>query len=1165
MIRKLLNEEKIEVNQTMIQGKYMRYDSMNRQQTRNTIVAVNAGYEYPNLMSWHAQIDIYNFNFVWCDLANHYWACPVIVSANPVVVIKGKFPYCRYFSYYSYTGIELSDNGEINFGQGITADSGNICNPTIPKNCKGFVDREIEPDDGSKNPFTDPTYKEGDNAYYTIYFVSPYYTGKLPDSKNILPLTVYGFDTAIILYRIYAPFNPKSCSSSLYSSLSSFNIKGCPPELKCDEIDTSHIKIIGNDGGAAYPQLDKTSPCKNGDNVCIKECVRFNIGNAIADNSNSECIPFIGDNMSCLCNEENNTGKCAAFVNDVVKKCTNNKGNLTNLCASLPKFTIPGCINDYYKNTSGCSSVSILTQCDEKDTECQICKYSLQTQAQSCVIEKISKSKNTDCVPFKNPVNTINLCSTDPSNSCVQEFKSDLASCLGQDPTNTFLTEQIFANYCTLNTQKQKMESMCQNEQDFVTYPLPCDASENCIKYTCQNNFCIPSYQGEYDTPDCDGYCPRYPSNSSGSSSLTYQCTVSGCLPSRNGPYSSFQDCTQSCSSHTNYTCLNNSCVRDKKGKYSTLVECLDDCSSVHSLKEGFTTVEDLISSSSYPVTPSALPTKTCVNRLDANRCNPTKQRWKNVESNYVNTTNPTLSFSTGWVGLPQVFVKYAYNDYFIKLNNQDKINTKLNLAKDIKNVMQYITTNNFINPMDVLSVTEENTITPAQYKKDILKESYMDPDEDTSKEGDEETYDCSNCVRPDTYLYNGAIFPNGKNKNTQIMAPGCNYYTDLCACENRGNKKYPSCGLYTSGRLDCKGEPCFKKWKVNQQTFQGEAEPFLLAANVGKVIIFPNPDSQYVALNTEYDERYVYVMWLDKPSAPNTPDFSNILKTDEYQLRYFSVGHYFWQMELGNPRPVLSAIQDNEMISNPIVYKDVYTNKTLHSDRVCIVLATYTQYNYMKTYGLWRENINWLNWGKTKNPSVFDLLRGLKEDIKQSTGYDETIQIIEQYMNGSLDTLDLLQFLENFITNPKYEYSSFTVKNIIQAVMKELRLLRTPQYGIVLCRQLLANESFTESIANYASNPKNSCINPSIPINDPMKPPIYPPMSISKSCNPGNPELCESLGLDPCCLATDLLYHMKQYYPRCERVKICDIEKKGSSFWTDYLFSPLPYDVKND
>lgn len=1098
IIEKLLGNKNIEeIDQPMIQGKYMRYDSLNSKLTRNSIVAVSAGYDNPNLLAWQAEIDIYNLNFVWCDVANHYWACPVIVSVNPVIVIKGSFPKCRYFSYYSYTGIELTDTGELKFGQGITEDSNNICNPTIPNNCKGLIDKDIEPDDGSKNPFNDPTYTDGDDTFYTIYFVSPYYTGKLPDSKNIIPLTVYGFDTAIILYRIYAPFNPKSCKGSIYSSLSSFNTQGCPPERQCDKIDVNHIKIIGNDGGMAYPELEIKSPCSNGDRVCINDCIQYNIGNAIANNKMPECIPFVGDNISCLCKEENKTGKCAAFVNDIVNKCSNNKATLSNLCANLPELTINGCVSDYHKNSSACSSVNIFTNCDEDDNNCKICKYSIKTDAQSCVIEHLTKNKNPDCSAFKNPVNTYKICDTD--NTCVEDFKNILTSCYEVDSK---YGDVMFKSFC----DNKPNESKCTSYKDFTRYPISCDSSNTtCTKYKCENGFCIQSNEGKYDSPDCNGQCKQISSDK--------------------------------------YSCINDSCIRSENGIYKTFDDCIKNCNNIKTI-EGF---DNLLYSSSS----SSIIEKTCINRTDPKRCNPLKQRWKNIESNYVNTTNPVLLFSTGWVGLPNVFVKYSYNNYFIRLNNQDVINTKINLVKDINQLNQYINTNNSINPMDILSVTEENLLSPDDYEKNILKENYKE----------DETFNCSDCVDPDNYLYNGAVFSYGllNNKNKIIKSPGCNYYTDLCICENRRNSKSGSCGLYTSGRLDCEGKPCFQKWSINEKIFKGEAEPFLISANVGKVIIFPNPDSQYIALNTLYDERYVYVIWLDIPICPNTPDYSNILKNNSYQMRYFSIGHYYWQMDLANPRPVLSAIQDNEMITSPIIYRDLKTNKSLESKRVCIVLATYDQYDYLKMYGLWDDRINWLNWGKTENPSFLSKIDKIK---KSEQLQDVFINIISKFLENTIDIAEFIELLEISLNDNNNLNTMNSITELITILKKNLH---TPEYGIVLCRQLLANPSFKESIQNYTLNPSNTCINESIKIENPLKPPIYRPEYISKSCNPGNPKLCDSLKLDPCCLAMDLLNHMKQYYPRCERVKICDIEKIGSSFWNDYIFLPLPYDVKTD
>ena len=47
--------------------------------------------------------------------------------------------------------------------------------------------RSFVPDEGSKKPFTDPSFNpETDSSYYTLFFVSPFYKGKLPKSNKVV-------------------------------------------------------------------------------------------------------------------------------------------------------------------------------------------------------------------------------------------------------------------------------------------------------------------------------------------------------------------------------------------------------------------------------------------------------------------------------------------------------------------------------------------------------------------------------------------------------------------------------------------------------------------------------------------------------------------------------------------------------------------------------------------------------------------------------------------------------------------------------------------------------------------------------------------------------------------------------------------------------------------
>ncbi|NBP16303.1 hypothetical protein EBU95_18280 [bacterium] len=1167
LIQKILHSAQSTIDFNMIQGDYQRYP-LGKSRMTTSVVAVNAGSEHPNMKAWHAQIDIYNFNFIWPDVHSSYWACPVIVSSNPVIVIKGQFPYCRYFSFFSYTGVELSDQGTANPGQGITENAQFICNPTIPGNCSGLRDVDIEPDEGSKNPFVDPTFEEGDDAYYTIYFVSPYYlkSGKaLPKSKNILPLTVYGYDTAIILYRIYSIFNPKSCEGPFYTSQITFNTKGCPPPSgSCDlkKPNIHHISLQGNDGDSAYPYEDKYSPCKNGDTTCIKDCVKYYVGNAISQNKLPECIPFLGQNQFCICNGENIYGKCAQFYDKVMRICTNNAGDIKNFCAAQPAMKESPCINDYYQDTSECSLYTMYDSpfCESKSTkeeqdQCLLCTNSLRSQATSCVVNKLLASANPDCVFFKNPNNLSAICHTDPSlNSCQPEFVSYLYECLDINPS-VDKDGKVFANFCK---QQDVLQPAYTPTYSFDITPIDCSSS--CQKYTCSNNQCIPNIQGEYDDPCCQEQC-ACSGDTSGNIRTKYSCMSPGyCKPDPNGKYPSFRDCRMNCRQDFTWKCENGVCIPsfDKSGPFSYIQQCLDHCpnsSGVESFQYAAPTTPPPTFQTIPPITKPKITTSSsdkngCNNRVFSKDCNVLNQKWMNISNNYVNTQNADLVAATGWVGLPDVFVKYSYNDYFVRLNKEDIINTKINLIKDVVSFKKLIETNNYINPNSFLQVAEENNISGKDYDEQILSRESFDFFTDSSE--------CLEYCDSSTYFYVGARFPKGvigKKQTTAISPPGCNYFTDLCACENNGKQSASPCGMVVPGRLDCEGNPCFKQWSSLKSgyRFSGAAEPFSISANVGKTIIFPLPDNQYIASNTIYDERFVYIVWFDKPSTPETPSFQNIIRQD-YQTRFFSVGHYYWAMELGNPRPVLSDLEDQDMKTVPIQYQDELTSKSLSSQRVCVLLATKSQHDYLTSYDLLDDNVNWLNWGKTKVPSILELIKKLKQQLPPIVG-----QFVKDFFDA--DTfIDIDNLIDSILEN--LQLGPF-ISSLFQTLKKDIQELKTPLYGLLLIRQLLASPNFSESILKYTQS-SSPCITDSIPIEQTrLDSLLYEPVSISKSCNPGNKDICDTYELDPCCLSTDLLSHMKQYYPRCERVSICDIEYNGKQYWSRYLYSSLPYQYK--
>ena len=1086
ILSKTLGLPSFVVDQEMLHGKYERYP-LNRKMQTTSVVAVSATQDNPRLIAWLAQVSADMWNFVWPAPANYYWATLVDTHAAPVVVIKGKYPRCRYFSIISYSGLEFGEDGKSYMGQGINKDGSASCNPTIPGDCAGLLDKDIEPDPGSKNPFRDASYKEGEDNFYTLYFISPYYKGALPASKNILPLTVRGLNQSCILYRIYAPFNPKSCDSPIYSSQLPFSTEGCPA-------DAFPISTDFGDGGSAHPEFDKSSPCTLMDKVCMQDCVNYEM----SKNLDPDCYQYVNNNKYCVCEPENYYGKCGQYLDATIRKCSNGKGGLANFCEGRPTLNKPldYCVRKIPLNPdiewdpqTGMPNCPIpLIDGKEKDPVCDYVKTGL---AAECLTEKLFESDNMDCNRFKDPSKVGDICNDDPNKkgTCAYEFKDYLGRCYFgcsrddkserclpfPDNPNFTAADAAWFGYCQ-NQKKMKKETppyAYQPTYDFVEYPKQCGAT--CDRYTCANGYCVPNINGEYDNPSCDNKCER----------VTPAPTH---IPDHHRR------------SHHRPT------------------------SPPH-------TREDFVAP-----TPGGKP---CPNRFLATDCDLGKKPFRNTNQYYVNAENQKLSASSGWVGLPDVFIKYSYNNYFVRLHNSDQIENQENLLatlKAAKNSMQYA---NGSNPLDPFLVERQNpSVNIQEYAESVRtsKESFEYP----TRKPEEDM--CPKYVDSNTYLTIGAQYPKRtltlKKATARVNPPGCNYYADLCACENNGKKNAGPCNVVQKGFVNCKGEPCFKRWglKTNRDVvFTGEAKSFAVSANTADTIIFPNPDSAYLACATTYDPDSVYVVWMDVPTTPLTPGYKNIVG-GKYDMRYWSLSHNYWSMGLVNQRPLLSGLFDQQFKTVDVQYADDETGKCVKGKRACVLLASYEQYEYLKTYHLLDERINWVNWGKVRLSLSKPLMPTPSPD--EQAFYDE-VNTLQSY------GIDI---------NEDPSSGTRDLKSLIQS-------MHTPKDGLLVLRHLSANESFTQSITAYVSgNP--DCLNNNIPLKQSEADAVaHPPKMVSKSCNPGNQDECDEYGLDPCCLSTDLLSHMKQYYPRCETVKICDIENIGApSFWEKYLTLPLPY-----
>ena len=1116
------------INQEMLHGQYQRYP-LNRKMQTTSVVAVSATENNPRMLAWLTQTSADTWNFVWPDPASYYWTTMVDVHASPIVVIKGKYPRCRYFGYFPYTGFEVGDNGASFVGQGVNQKWTATCNPTIPGDCAGLLDQNIQPDPGSKNPFTDPTYQEGDDNFYTIYFVSPYYTGKLPTSKNILPLTVFGLNQSIILYRIYAPFNPMSCQNSIYSSELPFNTKGCPQSEFPLFIDNAS-------GGSVHPESDKSSPCQTQDKVCIQQCVDYESGQSL----DPDCFQYVNSNKYCVCEPENFYGKCGQYLEKTIRKCSNGKGGLANFCASRPELQpdLNYCISKIQLNPDIPLTRTGIPDCPNsinsppgeypanRDYQCEYVRNGLLAE---CTTAKLFASTNPDCEQFKNPANIGNIIQEDykKPGTCAYDFANMLGECYygcsrgDTSPECTIkgfpATDLAWAGYVLGEKQieKENPPYVYQPDYDFVEYPKQCEPS--CNRYTCTNGFCVPDVQGEFNNSYCDYQCEK-----------VTPAPTEGSRPHYRPSY------------------------RPKPTAHPT----------PRTLRENFEV--------------PSLDATSCVNKFNATSCNLAKDAFQNVANYFVNSQNERLYASSGWVGLPDVFVKYSYNNYFIRLNNSDQVapntyRTLFNEISALKNSAQVANDSNPADPFEVVAQNEninmqdyvENVVSKESYKPFTIPPippyptRYPYPTGYPTRQPTEDM--CPQYLDRETYLQIGTQYPKTnlpsfQTSTVRVNPPGCNYYADYCACENNGKKNAPPCNVLQKGFTDCKGNPCFTRWGLQNKAtvFSGEAQCFGISGNTGDTIVFPNPDAQYLACATVYDPDSIYVIWMDVPTSPLTPGYGNLLKKD-YQMRYFSLGHYYWAMNLLHQRPALSGLADQEMKTVDIAYNDDKYGTRLQSKRVCVVLATFDQIEYLRTYKLVDDRLNWLNWGtlqglnmQTPPESPPPYPTNTPTSSKENFSYED----IQQSMRGS-----------QFATASSVMDSVGLDMNVdVKGIAKNVLPKKIPMEGMIILRQLLPDASFTQSIANYVQgNPE--CLSKTIALDQyPDQAAVFPPTEVSKSCNPGNQDYCDQYGLDPCCLSTDPLYHMRQYYPRCEKVKICDVENMGTLFWDKYVNQPLPY-----
>lgn len=1074
-------------DEQMILGKYQRYP-LNAPKQTTSIVAVESNLNnFPNFLAWSIEIDIDAWNFVWADSASSYYVTPISLVATPLVVLKGRFPRCRYFSIYSYVGIDRTDKGDKLFGQGISKDENNACNATHKDGnlkCQGFRDYEINPDKGSKNPFNDPTFVEGDDDFYTIYLKSPYYDGPMPqDPKiNVLPLSMYGAKSALICYRIYSPFNPKSCSSKQYWNKVSFNTTGCDGNKR--------LEIVKN-GGAVTTKYDKSSPCKLQDSVCYNQCIADKLGHS----GEPDCLSYLGNNLYCVCNKPES--KCYNVLDNIMKECTNGMGSINNFCASAPQKKVNDCID--------------LVDCEKftDPTEKNQCtNYVASSNYQNCVGQKILASDLDDCYQYKDPNKICNMCTNykeklkDP-NSCQTAYNKFATEC---DKETGFGNIDI-DSYCLIKCGDLpgfvQPKPNYNPEYNFNTPPLDCSFNQCGVRYDCVKGNCFPVQNGRFTNPNCDNVCYYNPTETP----------------------------------QPNY------------------------CKNVNYNREDYTQTS----------TPGGV--RPCNFKHNAQDCDLNAQKYKNIGEFGINSTPPEKIFRQAWVDLPQCFVKYNYTNYFIKLSSWNlQKRWKLSLLNSLQHSISNFTTKNPVNPNNNPIVenfgSDDDPGSSTENIVDCVASSFNGdnsfaditscfedlPDQIRDKTGRNHKEDetnpgnqCNSWVDPSTYYMIGAQFPVGKlpvpkdfkigdgkdkdgnphMKTYKVAPPYCSYYADRCKCEHH-QTSLNNCCETSLGQLKCDGTPCFTVWQNKEYVFEGKAKPFVATANAGTVIPFPNPDATYLGCCTSYDPNSVYVIWFDAPTFPHTPGFENILRNN-YDLRYFSIGHYGFNMTPSSQRPVFSDLVDFEIMTKCVSYTDEYTGKKIEGRRACVVLSTFEQYEYLKNYNLWNDdNLNFLNWGKVQMDAGSPDVSGLHPTKKKGGGL---------------------------------------AKNL-------LNYSHIPKKGILLMRQLFPSPDFKESIESFSSNDCLKNVEKKVQTKF-EKGNMLQPREIPRYCNPGpsvvskydvasdpknpNQTVCDAYELDPCCLCKNVLMNCKNYYPRCEQVKICDIEKYGMAFWDRY-FTSLPY-----
>jgi hypothetical protein len=133
--------------------------------------------------SWGAPTNPDTINVAYPDLDATYWSHQFVPASGEMLVIKGRYPAARYFSFHVYSSNQL------------TLDS--------------VYDAQISPDPGSANPFAGaPAAGAADSYTEDVQFgpapaqraPNTLYTGDIPQGVQT--------PTATLMYRVYVPSDP---------------------------------------------------------------------------------------------------------------------------------------------------------------------------------------------------------------------------------------------------------------------------------------------------------------------------------------------------------------------------------------------------------------------------------------------------------------------------------------------------------------------------------------------------------------------------------------------------------------------------------------------------------------------------------------------------------------------------------------------------------------------------------------------------------------------------------------------------------------------------------------------------------------------------------------------------------------------------------------------